>query len=168
VATIKLKARSFGVDGVLRRFATASSLLSVDTREAQRKLGKVAEVVFGGWVPVKSGRALRGISSGSGGGVVTVTDYASNPATGYDYIGVTRWGHGIIRPRETGSASVLATGKRRGGSALRFVIGGRVVYAAYVRAWKPASDWVTDALPEVDSAAQVVAAELGRRIESRF
>jgi hypothetical protein len=176
MATIRLKARTVGADGVLRRFAVAAAMLRVDTLEAQRRLGKAAEVAFAAWVPIRSGRALRGINSELGGSVVTVTDYASNPQSGYDYIGVTRFGHGIIRPKRAFAAFNLHTKKPRSyhgprsghAPVLRFTVAGRVVFTPFVRAWKPASDWVTDALPEVEAQAQGVATALGRKIESRF
>jgi hypothetical protein len=170
VASITLKARTLGVESVLRRFLVAASLLPSDTLDAQRELGKAAEVVFGAYVPVRSGRALRGISSDVLGAGVTVTDVARNPQSGYDYIGVTRFGHSVARifpKHSTGSASTLANGKKKRG-ALRFSIGGRVLYRASVAGYHPASDWATDALPEVEVAAQGVATRLGRKIESRF
>jgi hypothetical protein len=170
VATIALKARSLGVESVLRRFLVAASLLPTDTLDAQRELGKVAEVVFGAYVPVRSGRALRGISSDVLGAGVTVTDVAKNPESGYDYIGVTRFGHAVARIFAKHSAkatSVLASGKRRMG-ALKLTIGGRTIYRMSVAGYHPASDWARDALPEVQVAAQGVATRLGRTIESRF
>jgi hypothetical protein len=179
---IKIVANPRGVQGVLRSFIAADAALPGDTLEAQRELGRRSEIAFGAHVPVKSGRALRGIGSGLLGAVVTVTDYARNPQSGYDYIGVTRWGHGKIEPKHRGfGAQVIATKRRRGGetlthgydsfqspSALRFSVGGSVVYAKYVREWRPASDWAEDALPEVQAQAQIVASRLGHRIEARF
>lgn len=170
MATITLTARTIGVEGVLRRFLIAASLLPSDTMDAQRHLGKESEVIFGAHVPIRSGRALRGISSDALGAGVTVTDFAKNPETGYDYIGVTRFGHRVARifPKHSASnASTLASGKRKQG-ALRFSIGGRVLYRASVAGYHPASDWARDALPEVEVAAQGVATRLGRKIESRF
>lgn len=172
MATIAFKARTVGADHALRKFATTSALLPRDTLDAQKELGRQAEVSFAAFAPHKSGRLIRGIASKVSGRSVIVTDEARNPLTGYDYVGVTRFGHGEILPKNRQyGASVIATGKRRGygrRAALRFVVGGRVVYAASVKAWKPASDWVDDALPEVQARAEVVAAELGATIESRF
>lgn len=170
MASMTITARSVGVEGVLRRFLVAASLLPSDTMDAQRELGKAAEVVFGAHVPIRSGRALRGISSDALGAGVTVTDVAKNPETGYDYIGVTRFGHRVARifPKHTAaSASTLASGKSRKG-ALRFSVNGRVMYRASVAGYHPASDWATDALPEVQVAAQAVATRLGHKIVSRF
>lgn len=170
MATITLKARTVGVDAALRRFLVAAGRLPADTFDAQRELGRVAEVVFGAYVPVKSGRALRGISSDAAGRTVIVKDVARNPESGYDYIGVTRFGHAVARifpKHNAANASVMASGKRKKG-ALRFVIGGRVLYRASVAAYHPASDWATDALPEVQVEAQAVVTRLGRKIEAHF
>lgn len=172
---IKLVAKPVGAGRVLRSFITASGSLKSDLLEGQKELGRKSEVIFGAHAPHKSGRLIRGISSFLLGGSVTVKDEARNPASGYDYVGVTRFGHGKIVPRhDRGSAFVLATKKRRASSrtkaraALRFTVGGKVVYAAYVNAWKPAQDWATAALPEVEAAAQAVAQRVGQRIEARF
>lgn len=172
---IKLVAKPVGAGRVLRNFITGAASLKGDLFEAQKELGRKAEVIFGAHAPFKSGRLIRGISSFTLGSGVTVKAEARNPTSGYDYVGVTRFGHGKIEPRsDRGSAFVLATKRRRATlrtkarAALRFTIGGRVVYAAYVNAWKPAGDWVESAMPEVEGAAQGVAARLGRRIEARF
>lgn len=170
---IALKARPIGVGRVLRNFLTASAALPDDTLDAQRELGRHSEVIFGAHAPHKSGRLIRGIASIVLGGKVIVKDEARNPTSGYDYVGVTRFGHGKIVPKNRQfGATVLATGKRRGytpgHAALRFMVGGRVVYAAYINEWRPASDWATDALPEVAAEAQAVATRLGHTIESRF
>jgi hypothetical protein len=169
VATIALKARTVGVEAVLRRFLVASARLPADTKDAERELGKASEVVFAAHAPLRSRRLIRGISSEAGGGGVIVKDIARNPESGYDYVGVTRFGHRVARiyPKHTAAASTLANGKRRKG-ALRFSAGGGVLYRASVAGYHPASDWATDALPEVEVAAQAVATRLGRTIESRF
>jgi hypothetical protein len=168
VATIKIKARTFGADSALRRFRVVAAMLPSDTFDAQRELGRAAEVVFGAHAPFRSGRLIRGISSEGGGGGVIVKDIARNPESGYDYVGVTRFGHQVARIYPTHTAgSVLASGKARSG-ALRFSIGGRVLYRASVAGYHPASDWAEDALPEVRAEAQAVATRLGRTIEARF
>lgn len=184
MATIALKARTIGADGAIRRFLVTAGMLHGDTRDAQRELGKAAEVVFGAYVPVKSGRALRGISSDAEGDAVIVKDVARNPQSGFDYIRITRFGHNVARifpTHRSSGAHIIATKRRRGGetlthgydsftsqAALRFTIGGRVLYRHSVAGYHPASDWATDALPEVEVEAQAVATRLGRKIESRF
>jgi hypothetical protein len=172
---ISLVAKPVGAQRVLRRFITASAALKRQLLDAEKELGRKAEVIFGAHAPFRTGRLIRGISSFTLGNGVTVKAEARNPQSGYDYVGVTRFGHGKIVPRhDRGTAFVLATKKRRATKrtnarpALRFTIGGRVVYAAYVNAWKPAQDWADAAMPEVEAAAQGVAARLGRTIEARF
>jgi hypothetical protein len=184
MAGARFTARPVGVDGVLRRFLVAATRLPHDTTDAQQELGKAAEVVFGAYVPVKTGRELRGIGSDLAGGVVTVSDYARNPTSGFDYVAVTRFGHRVDRiypTHRSSAASIVATKRRRGGetlthgfdsfasnAALRFTIGGRVLFRHSVRGYHPASDWAEDALPEIEAQAQVVATRLGHTLEARF
>jgi hypothetical protein len=49
-----------------------------------------------------------------------------------------------------------------GNAALRFVIGGRVLYRRWVRAYHPSHDWVEDADPAIDSAIEAATARLAR------
>lgn len=165
---IALKARPVGVERIVQRLRVGAERLPRDTLEAQRELGRRAEVIFGAHAPHRSGRLIRGISSSVLGGKVIVKAEARNPESGYDYVGVTRFGHKVARiyPKGT-SGSVLANGKAKKG-ALRFSVGGKVLYRASVAGYHPASDWADDALPEVRGAAQTVAARLGRQIEARF
>jgi hypothetical protein len=184
VATLYFTARTVGAERVLRQFALASAQLPADTLEAQREIGKQAEVAFAAFAPHRSGRLSRGMSSTTAGGTVTVRDEARNPATGYDYVGVTRFGHRVARiyPKHRSfGAAVISTKNRRGGetlthgydsfnsqAALRFVIGGRVLYRKSVAAYHPDHDWSEDALPDIEARADVVAAGLGRKIETRI
>jgi len=165
---ITITARPRGADRLVRRFNLAAARLPEDTLEAQKELGRLSEIVFGAHAPHRSGRLIRGISSSVLGGRVVVRDEARNPATGFDYVGVTRFGHKVARiyPKHYAGRS-LATGKARKG-VLRFSMGGHTVFAASVAGYHPASDWAEDALPEVQTEAQVVATRLGRSIEARF
>lgn len=168
VGKVVLKVRARGADRLLRNFNAAADALPDDTLAAQRELGRRAEIVFSAHAPHRTGRLIRGIASIVLGDKVIVKDEARNPASGYDYVGVTRFGHKAARiyPKHTPAVS-LANGKSRRG-ALRFVIGGRVVYAASVAGYHPASDWADDAMPEVQAEAQSVASRLGARVEARF
>lgn len=165
---IPIVARPVGVGGVLRRFIVAGERLEEDTLEAQRELGRRAEVAFAAHAPHRTGRLIRGIASIFLGGKVIVKDEAKNPATGFDYVRITRFGHAVARitAKHTGARS-LATGKAKAGM-LRFTISGRVMYRRSVAGYHPTSDWAEDALPEVRAEAQAVATRLGRKIEARF
>jgi hypothetical protein len=165
---ISLVARPVGAERVVRRFLTAADRLKEDTLEGQRELGRLSEVIFAAHAPHLTGRLIRGISSSVLGGRVIVKDEARNPETGYDYVGVTRFGHKVARiyPKHA-AASNLAMGKAKKG-ALRFTIGGRTLYRGSVAGYHPAQDWADEALPEVQGAAQTVASRLGNRIEARF
>jgi hypothetical protein len=87
---------------------------------------------------------------------------------------VTRFGHkGMIVPRaDRAEASVPVAGggagkARQTGSqaALRFVIGGRVVYRKSTKGFHPTSDWAADAMPEVKRTAERVMGKLAKKIE---
>jgi hypothetical protein len=165
---ITIKARPRGVDRIVRRFSTTIARLPEDVLGGQKELGRRAEVAFGAHAPHRTGRLIRGITSIVLGGTVIVKDEARNPATGYDYVGVTRFGHKAARIYPKHSAtSTVATGKARGG-ALRFVIGGKVLFRASVAGYHPDHDWAEEALPEVQAQAQVVASRLGQSIQARF
>lgn len=133
--------------------AAAAGLLFPLHRELDA-LGRDVERIFAAHAPVKSGRLRRGVVSTRAGRMVVVRATARNPQTGYDYVGVTRFGHrkAWIYPRQA--------------RALRFVIGGRVIYAKRVRGYKPATDWRDEAMPAVRAAADAAAVRLGRRVEA--
>lgn len=115
-----------------------------------------------------------------GGRRVTVVSAAArNPLTGYDYVGVTRFGHRAARiyPRlDRAPATVRATKRARGrntfspvaglrgNAALRFEIGGRVLYRRWVRGYHPARDWAEGADPAIDTAIEAAVERLEERI----
>ena len=133
-------------------------------------IGEDAELIFQAHARHKTGRLARGIVAHWVGGQVLVTATARDPQTGFDYVAVTRFGHRVefIEPRaDRARASVLATGKRRkkgSQAALRFVLGGRVMYRRRVRGFKPEYDWRDRALPEVKVVSDRAIATLGQRI----
>jgi hypothetical protein len=137
--------------------------------EEIRGLGQEAELVFMAHARKSTGRMARAIKAHMRGNTVEITVFARNPLTGYDYVGVTRFGHRMefITPTVRSRATVLATGRRRAHgrrAALRFVVGGRVVYAKRVRGFKPASDWAEDAMPEIKDSADRAMRRIGKRI----
>lgn len=171
VARIGVKPSGFR-EAALRILGQANRL-DQELRAAQDEVGHRA-------VPIFAAHALHGDTGALGAGIrsqwtgdrALVTAHARNPASGYDYVGVTRFGHrGIIVPRaDRMPASIVATHRLRargGNAALRFVIGGRVFYRRSVRGFHPLRDWADTALPEVAGMAQQVMARLGRRITVR-
>jgi hypothetical protein len=139
---------------VLRR--TGASIRQ-DMDLEMRSLGERLETVFAVAAPKgRTGRLSRGIRSVPSPGGFAIRADAQNPETGYDYVGVTRFGHRAawIVPRQA--------------RALRFFIGRRMVFARRVRGYRPASDWVEDALPAVRAEEMAAVTRLGRRIDSRL
>lgn len=147
-------------------------------KEALREAAADAELIFGAYAgrrlgkstEPRSGRLVRGIKTVTAGMSILIITEAKNPKTGYDYVGVTRFGHrGMIVPRPgREAASVLATGSRRASgrnAALRFVIGGRVVYRRSTKGFHPVTDWAAEALPEIQRSTDQIMGKLARKIE---
>lgn len=164
-----------GAGGLARGLADAAASVDRDTRDEQRALGDKAELIFAAYaLKGRTGRLARGIVARDLGGVVQVEAHARNPLSGFDYVGVTRFGHRVARivPRtDRGSASVVATGRsrRRGAhAALRIPLGGGVIYRRSVRGFHPAQDWSERAIPQIRAEAKRSAERLGRKVASRI
>lgn len=84
------------------------------------------------------------------GGFEIISDVKSED--GFSYTGVTRFGHRtqFIYPRKA--------------KALRFTIGGRVIFAKKVRGYHPSRDWVESGLPGSEAEAAKSSERVGRRI----
>lgn len=166
------------------RFADARrliySILGIRYRipgEIEKAVGGVAddaELIFQAFAPRASGRLARGIRAIKAGKVALVFVRARDPRTGYDYVAVTRFGHrrSRIRPRsDRAPASVVATGSGRatgGQAALRFTMGGRVLYRRSVRGFKPRGDWAEKAEPQIQVILGDAASELGQDIAVKW
>lgn len=147
------------------QFLRRAEQLRHDTEAAVRDLGERAELIYAAHAPHATGRLARGISSQAQGLSAVVRADARNPQSGYDYVGVTRFGHRQARLyAKHAPATVLATGKARVG-VLRFTIGGRVFYRRSVKAYHPLQDWSQRAMPQIRAQADRTMAELGRKIE---
>jgi hypothetical protein len=141
--------------------------------EEMRGLGDDAELAFAAVARKATGRMARNIKAHARGATIEITVFARNPTSGFDYVAVTRFGHKVewIYPRADRvrrPAYVLATKRKRAtgrNAALRFVLGGRVIYARRVRAFQPDHDWADDAMPTVQRAADEAMARVKRRIE---
>jgi hypothetical protein len=139
--------------------------------DAIRGVGDDAELAFAAHARHASGRMARGVKAHTRGQVVEVVVFARNPIGGYDYVGVTRFGHKteFITPRADRHVAYVIDTKRkrqRGRRAtLRFVIGGRVFYRQKVKAFHPDHDWAEDAMPQVRDSADRAMQRIKRKIE---
>lgn len=131
--------------------------------DAQRILALVA--------PKASGALSRGIQFRSTGSLSGEVVSGVRNLQGANYTRWVRFGHGEIVPRpDRQIASVIATRNLRAPHsgrrpALRFVIGGRVVYAARVKAWHPpGGDFVDRARPQITAAVDRRVGELRERL----
>lgn len=150
MASVDISVDSAGAGRLARRFEIAAERLPRETAQAVEDLGEDAELILAAHALRRSGRMARNITATSQGLSAIVTVEAKNPETGYDYVGVTRFGHRVARiyPKRA--------------KALRTPFGPR----ASVRGFHPASDWRDDALPEIAAQARVITMRLGRRIET--
>ena len=106
---------------------------------------------------------------------------AHDPATGFNILPITRFGHRRERiyPRaDRGRATVISTGAPRGPeaqfkgqekaqTALAFRDrSGKLIFRHYVKGYHPPSDWVEDAFREGKPVVQAEMTRLGRQILS--
>lgn len=163
-----------GADRVARRMQIAAATIDDDVLEAQKALGETSELIFAAYALKRTGRLARGIVSRVLGSVVQVEAHAKDPRSGYDYVGVTRFGHRVARiePRaDRAPASVRATGRSRARgahAALRIPVGGTAIYRRWSRGFHPARDWAEAAIPQVEAAAERQAQKLGEKVAERI
>lgn len=165
---LTIKAEFIGARRAAQNYTQAASSLSGLLKETEGKVAGQAEVIFSAFAPVRSGVLARGIQAVSTGTGSIVKAVARNPIDGYDYVGVTRFGHKkgrITAKSDRKKASVIQTGQaRRGrvGGKLRFPLGGQIMYRSSVRGFKPTGDWTQQALPAIKEAADREMENLGR------
>lgn len=156
----------------------SSRKIDAKLTRAQRRVADDAEQILVMHAPKESGNMARRIRSRrEGGDILIVVD--AKDERGYDYTGVTRFGHREARivPKRSITIgnqtfnrrqSVVETGrplKTGGSAALRFMFGGRVMYARSVKAYHPKSDWVEDALPQIRQAQRRSLRLMKREVE---
>lgn len=166
--------------GSARRYGIAVARLDHDVAEVRREVGEDAELILAGFAPEETGRLARGIRAVSKGKTVELRANARDPETGYNYVPVTRFGHrvAIIYPGQrarsiTSPLRLTSRGTVRlteGPGARRDIFGGaralktKFGYRAWVRGVRVSSDWVEDALPEIEAAAHQRLEQLGRHV----
>lgn len=151
MAKARFKATVVGARRQADKFAQGSRMVRpVMFEEMDRLAGKTTRIMQS-VAPKRSGALSERIHPEIiGGGFVLVSDVRSEE--GYSYTGVTRFGHttAFIYPRKA--------------KALRFTIGGRVIFAKRVRGYHPSRDWVERGVPASEAAAAESADRVGRRI----
>lgn len=126
-----------------------------------------AETFFKDHAPEDKGRLKRGITATPTATGVSIRVAAKDPETGYDYVGVTRFGHKVRRIRPI--AGRTKSGRRifRPGF-LRLEIGGRVLYRTSVRGVVKKVDWVVPARAESRVYAREQMKQVGAEIARRW
>jgi hypothetical protein len=170
----KFSAKVTGADRVARQYEQVAADIPVLLSDAQKSVAEDAELILAGFALKDSGRMARGIRAVQSGASYVVTAEAKNPVDGYDYVGVTRFGHKkrLIKPKyNRAKASVVDTeGKRkqRKGAALRIPLFGEVIYRSSVRGFHPLRDWVSEAVPTIEKRAGVEIERLSAKISRRL
>lgn len=118
--------------------------------ELDRLAGRTTRIMAG-VAPKDTGRLAREIHPEIINQGFTLISNVRSEA-GYSYTGVTRLGHrtAYIYPRKA--------------KALRFTIGGRVIFAKRVRGYHPSRDWVEAGIPASEMEADRSSRRVGRRI----
>lgn len=144
-----------------RKFLRAARDLHDDFMAELDGIGVDAELVFQSVAPKKTGRLGRGITSQRVGDEVHVTAHAQNPKTGYDYVGVTRFGHrkSRIYPRRVWAHS----GPPRA-AALKTPFG----YFTSVRGFKPRGDWAAKGVSPTQKIADARLKRFGGQLTARL
>lgn len=145
------------VDASLRR--TSSALDDIADQSIGDLAHRSVEILQGVAPKGRSGQLGRGIKARRRGAhSLDITVHAVSKLTGFDYAGVTRFGHQVeeITPTE-------------GRKALRVSFQhGDVGFFDRVRGFQPTGDWVDLGLPAIRSEAERVAKQAGRAIELRL
>jgi hypothetical protein len=168
------------VQGAGRQAANARSVgRYIEQAESARNVGADAELIYQAAAPVRSHRLQSGIRAIPTGDSVMVTARAVDPDTGFDYVGVTRFGHrkDVIIPvsksgraRKSRTVARIASGRfaSRGSGALVFHSRGKTWMLPSVRGFKPKGDWVDKAWPDVKDAADTEMEQTGNQIAVRW
>lgn len=180
MARSKFRAEVEDVNSLLRKVLDARTSMDRDLRRAVDELGDDAELIYASHALKNTGRMARGIRARRAGNLVLVEVHARNPQSGYDYVGVTRFGHKVARiyPRHAPKAEKFfpkvakafplpGIGFRRsikGFAALKTPLG----FFRSVRGFHPASDWADRAWPQVVQVAHEKADALGLELVARF
>lgn len=154
----KFTAELEGGPQAILRLVNVGQVMEREHQRTVREVGEDAELIFAAHALRDTGRLARGIRSRAAGKNALVTAHAREPKSGYDYVGVTRFGH---------RASVIHGRPILGGRNARFTTKYRGFIARRVKGFKPSEDWAERAHPEIRVAANAAMRELGRRIEAQ-
>lgn len=158
VDLVRVSVRGAGVTG--RRLRAAAEEIQDILKDEMEELGEDCASILRTVAPARSHRLQEGIVASATFRHARLTvDIFSEGAIaddGFDYTDVTRFGHrqSIIRP-------VFAR-------FLRVRFPDAVVYRTHVRGYQPSTDWVEEALPEMEAAAEETMGRVDRQIDVRI
>lgn len=174
----KAKVRARADDrGLAERISRELAEFTHSSTKLREDLAADAEIILQAHAPKgKTLRLARGIRARTVGDTTIIEAEAKNPETGFDYVGVTRFGHRVARifpgrvARSIGSTvKFTASGtvrKRpvRGARALKTPWGPR----ASVRGFKPLGDWASGAREEVILLSEMKLKEFAEDVADRL
>jgi hypothetical protein len=171
----KITAKVEGARELAARASAISGILDNELTRSAQQLGVDAELIYQRHAPRRSGRLARGIRAVALGDQVFVSAVAVDPKSQYDYVGVTRFGHrkrvivpvtkrGLPRKARTVRRTKTGQFAERGRGHLVFQSLGRWWFLSHVRGFRPKTDWVQDAWPEVKMLADAEMEKLAREI----
>jgi len=156
MTSFKFRTKWEGVDRLTVKYREGRLAVDDLTEGLKRRLSHEAQEAFRQAAPKKTGRLARGIRARIGQDGFTISMTATN--NGYNYGGVTRFGHrtAFIEPKDP-----------RRMLRLQFM-GGKTIYRARVRGFHPATDWAGQARVELRSALRRESVLLGRRVARKM
>lgn len=172
----RLRVRLVGADHYARQFERGAHDLRELLHTAVKNVGTDSELIFAAHARKKTGRMARNIRSTAVGDTAIVRVHARNPRTGYDYVGVTRFGHKLKWIEPTRVWPTSGVGKKlmripdvgwrwfQPAPALKTPFG----FFRRVRGFHPAGDWAQKAMPQVRREAHREMDKLGEEFVLRL
>jgi hypothetical protein len=133
-----------GARHVAQRFGTFRRRLDSVVRQAPHEIAPATTPAYKRVAPVRTGRLQRRIHAERGEVISDVAD----PDSGFHYTPSTRFGRGPVVAKRA--------------QALRFEIGGHVIFRKRVGAWHPDGDWAERGH---DEAARIALERFGRMVD---
>lgn len=162
---------------VAEKVARELATFDHQVKKIRDELAADAELILAAHAPKgPTLRLVRGIRSRTIGDTVVIEARATDPESGYDYVGVTRFGHRVDRIFPGRVARSLSSPARftKAGTVRKRAVGGAFALKTpwgpkhSVRGFKPLSDWAAGANEEVFLLGQLKLREMANEIERRL
>ncbi len=146
---MRVTARVEGADRLASRFRLAAAELPTILQRELYLLARSHTRIMRSVAPHETGRLASRIQPEPRASGYQIISPVRSPE-GFPYTGSTRFGRGPVVPRNA--------------QALRFTIGGRVIFASRVGPYRPAGDWADEGYPAAVAAAERSASRIGAQV----